>query len=327
MKKLRLILITLAALIGLAALASLTWYQLQLRQVNGKDKSAVSFDLPRGEKSTATAKRLESAKLIRSDKAFLIYISLKGIRTQLQAGSYSLSPSRSAPEVAAILSQGKISTNLLVIPEGKTVDGVAALAKARGVDISSALSDRYGYAFLTDAPSLEGFLFPDSYQITKTTTPHVLINEMLTNFNDKVPARFEAPFKLRGLSLEQGVTLASIVEREANNSADRQMVAQVFLKRLSIGMALESDVTVDYASKLTGQPFSVDLDSPYNTYKNTGLPPGPICNPGLSSLEAVTSPAKTDYLYFVTGADGKTRFATTFGQQQANINQYGLLTK
>ncbi len=324
------ILIVSAAAAGLLLLSGITWYEVSLRPPNASDHSAVSFELPKGEKSTETASRLEKAQLIRDEHAFLIFIIIHGIRAKLQAGSYSLSPSHSASDVAAILSQGKISTNLLIIPEGKNLSQIIKLAEAKGIqsaDMKAALAKQYGYSFLKGAPGLEGYLFPDSYQVNKKTTASDLVNDMLANFAQKVPAKFTPLFKRQGLSLHDGLILASMIEKEVNTAADRPKVAQVFLRRLRIGMALESDTTVEYAAAQLGLAFSIDLDSPYNTYSHTGLPPGPISNPGLSALQAVANPAKTNYLYFVTGRDGKTRFAVTFSQHQANIARYGLISR
>jgi UPF0755 protein len=146
---------------------------------------------------------------------------------------------------------------------------------------------------------------------------------MLDTFSKQVDAsNIPSGFAAEGLSLHQGVTLASIVETEVSNPPDQAMVAQVFLNRIKAGMPLQSDVTVDYASQLTGLPFSVTLNSPYNTYLNKGLPPGPICSPGLSAMGAVAHPTPNNYLYFVADKNGTTHYATTFAQQEQNIQLY-----
>jgi len=145
---------------------------------------------------------------------------------------------------------------------------------------------------------------------------------MLDDFGQRVGPQYAAAFAAEGLTLHQGLTLASIVEREVNKPADRPIVAQIFLKRFHMGMPLGSDVTTQYASDLAGMAFNLNLDSPYNTRKNAGLPPGPICSPGLGSLDAVAHPAATDYLYFLAGSDGVTYYANTLAEHNVNVAKH-----
>jgi UPF0755 protein len=189
----------------------------------------------------------------------------------------------------------------------------------------------YSNQFLNARPAgatLEGYLFPDTYLIAPSTTPQHLVQSMLNNFERRVTPELVSGLSKQGLNLHQGVTLASIVEKEANKDEDRAKVAQVFLKRMRMGMKLDSDVTVQYAAGLEpdAQKETAEnirtLDSPYNSYRYAGLPPGPICSPGLSAIRAVINPARTDFLYFVADKDGSTHFAKTFAEHQANINKY-----
>ncbi len=314
-----------AAVIGLAAGFSV-WYRLSLRPA-GADRG-LNFIITRGERSADIAQHLQAAGIIRSASAFTVYVTLHSLRAGLQAGSYTLSPGHDTPTTAAILSKGLVDTNRLIIPEGLTVKQITALVQKKGIaaaDFTAALGAAYADDFLASKPAqvdLEGYLFPDSYDLTKQTSAASLAAAMLANFGRKLTPDLRQAFAAENLSLHQGVTLASIVEREVPGETDRAMVAGVFLNRLAAGLPLESDVTVQYGADQLDAQFSVDLDSPYNTYKNKGLPIGPICNPGLSALTTAAHPAHSDFLYFLAGKDGQTHYARTFAEHQANIAQY-----
>lgn len=315
-----------AAALGLLLL-NYVWYRYNLLPVSS-DKSEVGFTVAAGERPPLTAQRLQRAKLIRSDWAFMLYLTLHGWRSQIRAGDYLLQPSQSSSQIAKTLVGGRVQRNLLVVPEGSTVKEIGERAAKRGVaesEFNTALAARYEYDFLATKPAnvgLEGYLFPDSYQVRSTTGASALVRTMLDNFGRKLTDEHVAGFARLGLNLHQGITLASIVEQEVADPEDRRKVAQVFLKRLRIGQALESDPTTQYAADLLGKPFDLKLASPYNTYHQRGLPPGPICNPGLDAIAATIDPAKTDYLYFVSADDGTTYFAKTFDEHQRNVAKY-----
>ncbi len=303
-------------------------YRSNLHAVDPNSGTTVSFEIPVGEGTTQIAKSLKSQGLIRDRGAFSLYLFVHNLRGSLQAGTYTLSAKNSTQQIVAILSRGKIASNLLVIPEGSTAKQVAALAAKQGIpaaDFKAALGENYDAKYANQRPrdvDLEGYLFPDGYAVGKTTTAHQLVQRMLTEFDQQMSPDLVNAFAAEGLSVHQGVTLASVIEKEVSNSADRPIVAQVFLKRLREGQPLQSDVTVHYAADQLGVAFSLSLNSPYNTYKVSGLPVGPICNPGLDALSAAAHPAATNYSYFLAGKDGKTHFATTFAQHQANIQKY-----
>jgi len=214
------------------------------------------------------------------------------------------------------------------VPEGYRLTQIEVAAASLGIstaDFKAALAAPHAQSFLSDKPDdvdLEGYLFPDSYQIEPGTTANALVNMMLDNFGRRVGPDYVQAYAAEGLTLHQGLTLASIVEREVSNPADRPIVAQIFLKRYKAGQLLGSDVTAQYAASLLGVPFNINLDSHYNTRRYPGLPPGPICNPGLGSMDAVAHPAATDYAYFLTGKDGKTYFAKTYAEHQQNIAKH-----
>lgn len=317
------ILILTVAVIGTVYLQ----YRFSLGAVS-TDSNSVEFVINSGDKPTDIAHHLQSAGLIHNASSFLTYVTWHGLRGKLQAGSYLLRPSYSTEQVVGIITHGLVHTNLLTIPEGNTLAQIRKLAVAKGInatDFDQALQGNYGKDFLVGRPpnvTLEGYLFPDSYQVDARTTAASLIGAMIDNFDQKVTVDLRNAYTAQGLTLHQGVTLASIVEKEVPNASDRAIVAGIFLHRIRLGMPLESDVTVHYAADSTGQPFSTGLDSPYNTYQHKGLPPGPICSPGLSALKAVAAPQSSDYLYFVAGKDGITHYAKTFAEHQQNVQKY-----
>ncbi len=302
-------------------------YRLQLRPVAGQGASQ-RFEINFGESVPTIGDHLQTAGLIRDHNAFVAYVNLHGLRRKIEAGIYSLAPTESTQTIAGLLSSGKTLTDRLVVPEGYTIAQIEQAAKAFGIkpaDFDAALAAPHANLFLATHPAgvnYEGYLFPDSYQITPKTTAAQLVQTMLDTFGTQVDQSYLQAFAAEGLTLHQGLTLASIIEKEVSTPADRPIVAQIFLSRLRQGIMLGSDVTAVYASKLAGVPFNVNLNSPYNTRVVRGLPPGPICNPGLAALNAAAHPASTNYLYFLAGKDGKIHYATTYAQHQANIQKY-----
>lgn len=290
--------------------------------------SAREFSIEVGRGAPAIARQLEAEGFIRSHTSFITYVNLHGLRPRLKAGQYLIDPTQSAAQIAELLASGRTLARRLTVPEGYTLQQIQAQAVANGIkaeDFQAALAAPRNQSFLASKPtnvSLEGYLFPDSYELNSTTTATQLVDSMLTTFSERVSTEYVAAFAAQGLNLHQGLTLASMVEREVNIEADRPVVAQIFLSRLKLGQSLGSDVTTEYAAQLLGVPFNINIDSPYNTRRYTGLPPGPICNPGLSALNAVARPATTDYLYFLSGKDGKTYFAKTYAEHQRNIAKY-----
>ncbi|MFA7663080.1 MAG: endolytic transglycosylase MltG, partial [Patescibacteria group bacterium] len=170
-----------------------------------------------------------------------------------------------------------------------------------------------------------GYIFPDTYHITTTATAEEIMDKALSNFGNKLTPELRAEIKAQGKTIYEIITLASIVENEVAKAEDMKIVAGIFWNRLDIGMGLQSDATINYiTSGKTTRPTADDLkiDSPYNTYKYRGLPPGPIANPGIASIEAVINPTKTDYLYFLTTPDKQTIFSKTFEEHVAAKNKY-----
>lgn len=306
------------------------WYNMNLQPVSASTQKQY-ITISSGTTLNKIAKQLADAKLIRSDQAFIWYISAQNARDKLQAGTYSFTPSQSAQEIANTIIQGRVATDLVTILPGQRIDQIRqALIKAgfKAAAVDAALEPsqyRSAYPALADNPpsaSLEGFLYPDSYQKTADTDPRQIIGEALDEMQTHLTQDIRGGFAAHNLTVFQGVTLASIVEQEVPSQSDRNQAAQVFLKRLSVGMELGSDVTAYYGAIHDSLPPSLDYDSPYNTLKHTGLPPGPISNVTASTLEAVAHPAQTDWLYFVAGDDGVTHFAKTLDEHNDNVSKY-----
>lgn len=312
---------------GVWLLCAMAWYLLSLRPVSASTQHKVVI-IESGQSVDQIATSLQSAKLIRNANAFMIFVTLSGRRGKLQSGAYDLRPNQSAQDIAHIITTGRVSRKNLTIPEGFTLSAIRARAATFGIkpaDFDAALNQDLTGTKAASRPSgtsLEGYLFPDTYTMTPATTANQLVRAMVDHFDKKVTPDIIAGFAAHGLSLSQGLTLASIVEREVSNPADQKLVAGVFLNRLKAGQKLQSDVTIDYGAALLGRSFNLQLDSPYNTYVIPGLPIGPICNPGLAAMRAVANPTPSNYFYFVAGKDGKTHYAGTVDQHNANVQKY-----
>lgn len=300
------------------------------------------FTVRPGDTSGRIGEELERKGLIGSATLFKMLVGYYGLDKDLKAGDYELSPSLTMTEIIAKLNRGLVKSTRITIPEGWRLEEIAEALDQKGAfrkeDFLAASRRSYDYAFLGTRPwgaSLEGYLFPDTYEIRPRHTPADYVEMMLANFQAKfTPAMADLAAK-RGLTVHQVVTLASIVEREAVLPEERPIIASVFLNRLRRNMPLYADPTVQYA--LANDPASVarwgywkkalsqaDLESnsPYNTYRHPGLPPGPIANPGLASIRAVLEPAATDYLYFVARGDGSHAFARTKEEHDRNVLRY-----
>lgn len=275
---------------------------------------------------------LKQNHLIRSTQVFEWYIDIHNERDKLQAGTYSFSPAESTPTIAKAIASGKIATNLVTILPGQTLGqimqtfvkgGFSAAAVNAGFNPNIYSSKIYPVLATKPAgASLEGLLWPDSFQKSANTNPSQIVAESLAEMDQHLTANVSSRLASEGLSVYQGIILASIVEKEVSSQTDRNQVAQVFLKRLQIGMPLGSDVTAYYGSYLAGLPPSLSYDSAYNTLIHTGLPPGPIGTISSGSLYAVSHPAGTNWLYFVSGDNGTTYFSQTLQQQNVNTRAY-----
>lgn len=305
------------------------WYNRNLAAVSSSHQT-IYFTVVSGSTVHDIAVGLKSDNLIRNSRAFETYVRGKSLFGSLQAGTYALSPSMSTPQIVQKMVDGDVSKNLLTILPGKTVQQIRQTFKQAGygdteLDVAfdpATYPDEPMLANLPAGASLEGFLYPDSFQKEATTPAQTIIRESLDEMQQHLTPDVVNGFSAQGLNTFQGVTLASIVYQESGDPATEPTVAQVFLLRLKQGMMLGSDVTAFYAAGLVGQDHSLGVDSPYNTRLHTGLPPGPIGNVTAGALQAVAHPSNTDYLYFVAGDDGTIHFAHTEAEQDQNIKQY-----
>lgn len=314
-------LVAVAAAAGFLA----AWYNLELRPAADKSAAYRYFTVPEGVGAPYVGRHLQAAGLIRSKDAFITYLGLHGLRGALKAGEFSLSPGQSTPAIAQILAGSGQSAHRLIVPPGATISQIETAAAQKGLsqaDFQAALDASHPQSVLASRPpgvSLEGYLYPDTYDLGASMDAARLVDTMINNLQARLTPDIIQKWQAEGLNIHQGLTLASIVEKEVGPGADRPKVAQVFFNRLKAGMPLGSDVTAFYASGLAGEPDNVTIQSPYNTRINPGLPPGPICNPDLDAMQAVASPTPTDALYFLAGKDGKIYYARTYAEHQRNI--------
>ncbi|HTE22631.1 MAG TPA: endolytic transglycosylase MltG [Candidatus Limnocylindria bacterium] len=311
-------------------------YNQNLRPV-GASKRSVLFTVPKGASAQEVSASLKAAGLIRTSWAFEWYFRTNNLGQYLQAGTYTLRPSLSVSEIADVITQGRVATDLVTIVPGQRLDQIrtALITKygfsAASVDEALKPGNYAAHPALVDKPkdaSLEGYLYPESFQKTADTSPQTIIGSSLDQMQKFLTPELRAGIVRQGLTVHQGVILASIIEQEVSDSADKKTVAQVFLRRLREDRLLQSDATASYGAVLSGQIQSLSrdqilvYDSLYNTYLHPGLTPGPISNVSNSSLEAVSHPSDTDYLYFVAGDDGKTYFSRTLAEHEALTAQH-----
>lgn len=328
-KRLTYVLITSILVLGGATIAVRQIYYHDLKAVSASQTTKLVTVQP-GATVDQIANELSKAGLIRSTWAFKLYIGSKQILADLQAGTYALSPSESVPQIASQLTHGKIVTNRVTILPGQRIDQIKTSFINDGFpadEVTTALdpSQYVDNPALVDKPagaSLEGYLFPDTFQKDSNTTVKDIVAESLGSMNQQLTPQIRSAFANEGISPYQGIILASMVEQEANNKSDRQQVAQVFLSRLHQNMMLGSDVTAFYGAVLAHQAISTTYDSPYNTLLHLGLPPTPISNVSAESLKAVAYPANTNWLFFVAGDDGVVHFSKTLADHQALTQQY-----
>lgn len=319
----------------------------RLSQPLSSGQGSVPFVVEAGQNAGDIAEALEAAGLLSEKSLFLNYLRYHGLDSGLEAGSYEINPRWTIPELALALTQSSGQEIELRFLEGWRAEEMAAylstVAPAR-IDPRRFLEivqrrrpfDVTSYAFLgglPDAVPLQGYLFPDTYRIPVDADAAFLIDLMLRTFDRRVSPELRKAFVDNGLTLHQAVTLASIVERETPLASERPMVAAVFYNRLGQSMKLQADPTVQYAvgfhapmqswwkSPLT--QADLEVDSPYNTYRYEGLPPTPIANPGLASMEAVAFPAQSDNLYFVAdcNAAGAHLFSQTYAEHLVNVER------
>ncbi len=325
------ILISIFAVLALIGIIFTEYlYTQDLKPVSSSQKTQIVTINP-GASVKQIASLLTQDKLIRSAWAFELYAHAHNLSKNLQAGTYALSPSQSTAAIIVVLTKGKVESNLVTILPGKRIDQIRTDLINDGfspasVDNALNVANYSGLPALAFKPAgvntLEGLLWPDSFEKLANTDPSVIIRESLNEMAQHLTPSVQQAFATEGLTPYQGLTLASIIQQEVSKPSDQSQVAQVFLSRLKANMPLGSDVTAYYASIEAGQSPNLSYNSPYNTLINTGLPPTPIATIDSNALSAAEHPANTNWLYFVTGDNGVTYFSTTLAQHQQQTSQY-----
>jgi peptidoglycan lytic transglycosylase G len=322
----------LLALLAISALgAGSAWLDSQIsRPYRGHRPERVFVDIPHRASRWKIAGILRSNDVIRNRLAFALFSSWH-FRKRMQAGEYLFDRPLNSREVFWKISRGQIFVHTITIPEGWTMFDIANEFNRQGICsqqefLAAAHNTSIIWDLSSQASSLEGFLFPSTYEFTRHTTCEQAVKRMVQNFRavweTLVPSDSPPP---GALTPAQVVAMASLVERETPVVTERPIVAGVFYNRLRRGDALQCDPTVQYAMALTGHPIKdvrpqdLRIDSPYNTYEHRGLPPGPIANPGEASLRAALEPAETDYLYFVANDQGGHFFSRTLAEHNRNV--------
>lgn len=315
----------LAILLLLAGLAAVGWLWWASRPIAPPGARPVEIVVETGSAVRTVGRRLEEEGVIRSALLFELWVRARGDAARIQAGTYRLPPDRPLPSVVDMLIEGRTVLIEVTVPEGLRLEQVAGIvARALGADSAdfvaaagdSVLADSLGVVSST----LEGYLFPETYHVDPSTTARQMARIMVDQFQEVFGPAWRARAESLGFSVDQIVTLASIVEEEARVPEERKTIAGVFWNRLAKGMRLEADPTVQYS--LGGHRARVlyrdlEVDSPYNTYRNIGLPPGPIASPGRSALEATLYPDSVPYLFFVaTGEGGRHAFSETLAEHE-----------
>ncbi|MEO6198263.1 MAG: endolytic transglycosylase MltG [Dehalococcoidia bacterium] len=302
----------------------------------------VAITVRDGQAPDSIGEALQDAGVIDSSTQFEVLVSLMGYDRLLQAGEYEFEAESSALDVVYRIRFGQVSTRSVTVIEGWRLEEIADALEAQGIPrdefIAAVSHSNYDYDFLQDVPidsSIEGYLYPATYAIRSDDSAESMVRKMLDAFDQNVPPAVAEQASAQGLSLNDVVTLASIIQREAVLLDEKPIMAQVFLSRLNLGIRLGADPTVQYA--VAEDPGSVAeygwwkqgltlddlaIDSPYNTYLVFGLPPGPISNPAADTMLAVVQPSDTNYLYFVAKGDGSHAFAETLDEHIANIEKY-----
>ena len=316
----------------------------RLSEPAGPDDTPVAFFVAPGETAGTIADRLERQGLVSDGELFRRYVQYHGLDAGMEAGEFTLRQTMTIPEIASALQQGRGSEPVVIIREGLRLEQIAAtVAEQTSIPEEAMLrlattgwrDQGYAYTFLAELPptaTLEGFLFPDTYRLPQDPTASDLVERMLSTFESRVTPEIRLDAAEHGLTLYQLVTLASIVEREAVLASERALIAGVFWNRLEAGWTLDADPTVQYGM-VTSDPWwpvisraDLTFDSPYNTYTNQGLPPGPICSPGLASIRAAAQPAETDYYFFMRECakdDGSHVFSVTKDEHYENYRRCG----
>ncbi|MFH1597995.1 MAG: endolytic transglycosylase MltG [Patescibacteria group bacterium] len=336
-KKVTIIIIVLV-IVGIFYLLQLTY---QINSKNSDATDSVFFSIEPGQGVNEISFNLHEAGLIKSQFAFEVYLWFTRSESDLKAGEFQIGKDMSTKEVIRILVDGSNSNESVIqIIEGWRVTEIAEYLAEKGIvsandfveavsvqDSRTLIPDK-NYDFLSDRSllaDLEGYLFPDTYRVFKDSEAADIVEKMLDNFDSKLTQEMQQEIAKQGKTIFEIVTLASVLEKELRTDTDRKMAADLFYRRIAAGIPMQSDATVNYVTgKSMLQPTYTDTqtESPYNTYLYRGLPPGPICNPSLSSIQAAIYPEGNQYWYYLNKPDGTTVFSKTLEEHNSNKIKY-----
>jgi len=295
--------------------------------VDTNDTSTHIFVVKKGQSLDAIALELHEKGLIKHPLAFKVAVAKLGLSKKIQAGSFRLQKSMNAEALVEALTHGTLDLWVTLL-EGWRVEEMAAAVTAVYAENGQNFDQT---EFIRLAKSKEGFLYPDTYLLPVTATPATVVSILENTFNKKITDKMRQDIKSSGYTLDQIVTMASLIEREANNDQARPLVSGILWKRIEAGWPLQVDATLQYVKGFDQAtqswwtpPLAIDkdLNSPYNTYQNPGLPPSPICSPSLASIDAAINPKNSDYWFYITDREGNMRYAVDIDQHNQNIATY-----
>jgi UPF0755 protein len=319
-------------LVGGGVMAGMLWQRLQEPFAAWEGDEQLVLVAP-GSGTAAIGRQLVAGGVVRDGLAFRAALWWTDGALRLQAGEYRFAEASTPVDVVGRLMRGDVVRRPITFPEGLRIVEMAAIFEARGLGPAGEFVEAAGDPSLIvdldpEALDLEGYLFPDTYQLPRDTPATALVAQMVSEFREAYPDELRARAEAAGLSTREVVTLASLIEKETARPDERALVAAVYRNRLDIGMLMQADPTVVYALELDGRydgnirRVDLEIDSPYNTYRYAGLPPGPIAAPGAASLRAALEPADVDYLYFVSRNDGSHVFARSLAEHNRNVREW-----
>jgi len=335
MEKNKFILYSLFFILFCFSIIIFLWQQIYLAK-NPYDKELKTFTIEKGEGLKEVSANLEKEGIIKSDFLFNLYAFFSKKATKLQAGKYQLSSSMTIPEIIGKFVKGEVIKEKITIVEGWNLNDIKNALNEKfniqssklNLSVKDLLEFREKFDFLKELPnsaSLEGFLFPDTYEFYFNAKEEEILEKMLLNFDKKLNSQLREEIKKQNKTIFEIIIMASLIEKEVRTMEDKKLVSGILWKRLKIGMPLQVDATITYLTGKKNTNVSIEetkIDSPYNTYKYFGLPPGPICNPGLDSILAAIYPTESDYLFYLSTPEGKTIFSKTLLEHNISRAKY-----
>jgi UPF0755 protein len=327
------LLLVLVVVFGLVAAGAAVWVTQRVSQPYGAFTGEQFVEIPSGESTIGIGRRLVAAGVIRDELTFRLAVRWHARGRSLKAGEYQFTEPLSPAAVIDKLAKGDVHLEPVTFPEGLTAEEMGKLFAQTGrgsaEDFVKAASDPAAIKALDpEADTLEGYLFPDTYHLPRSEGASGLVQRMVQRFKSVFDEDLQKKAKATGMTVRQLMSLAALVEKETARGEERPVVAAVYHNRFRIGMPMQADPTVIYALKRAGRwdgnitKADLQFDSPYNTYRYPGLPPGPIASPGKAAIEAAIAPAQVDYLYFVSRNDGSHAFATTLPEHNRNVQKW-----